>query len=307
LLADSNLTACRLVSGAADGIDGLVLEKFGDVLVAQFHEGRLRLTEPDLRELCEDARRRLGARAVYCKRFARDRSEAGAELNKRHREPAPWLGEPVERELGVLENGIRFLLRPYDGYSVGLFLEHRDNRRRVRERAAGRTVLNAFAYTCGFSVAAALGGAAATFSVDVSKRYLEWGKRNFAANNLELTGHTFICSDVFDYYRRAKRQGRRFDLIILDPPTFARTKRPKRVFVLADDLERLVAGAIERLNPGGWLLLATNHRGTSRPRLERAVALASGSRGHQIVERPRLPPDFPGDESYAKSIWARID
>jgi 23S rRNA (cytosine1962-C5)-methyltransferase len=224
-----------------------------------------------------------------------------------HGDPTPWLGEAVEPEFPVLENGIRFLVRPYDGYSLGLFLEHRENRQRVRALAAGRNVLNAFAYTCAFSVAAAVGGATATVSVDVSRKHLEWGKRNFAANALEPGSHLFICSDIFDYYRRAKRQGRVFDLIILDPPTFARTKRPKQVFVLADDLERLVSGAVELLSPGGHLLLATNHRETSRRRLERAVALAAGTRPSEIVDRPGLPRDFVGDRGYARSILARLE
>lgn len=307
LLADDRTTACRVFNGAADGIDGLAIEQLGDVLVVQLHEGRLRLAEASVRELCEHARRRLEARAVYRKSFARDRSAASGELNEAHASPTPWLGEAVERECAVLENDIRFLVRPYDGYSTGLFLEHRDNRRRVRRLAARRSMLNAFAYTCGFSVAAALGGAAGTVSVDVSKKYLEWGKRNFAANELSLADHRFIRSDVFDYYRRARRRRHSFDLIVLDPPTFARTKRPKRVFVLKDDLERLVAGALELLESGGYLLLATNQRGITLRRLERAVADAASPRRFEIVERPQLPADFAGDPTYAKSILARVD
>jgi len=307
LLADPHSNVCRVFNGAADGIDGLVVEKLGDVLIAQLHEGRLPLAESEVRSLCAYAQRRLSARAVYRKIFVRDRSAAEGAVAKLHSDATPWLGEAAEAEFPVLENGMTFLVHPYDGYSVGLFLEHRENRERVRALAAGRTVLNAFAYTCAFSVAAALGGAAATVSVDVSKRNLEWGKRNFAANGLELGSHLFICSDIFDYYRRAKRQGRAFDLIILDPPTFARTKRPKRVFILADDLQRLVAGAVELLSPGGYLLLATNHRGTSQRRLQSAVAVAAGARPFKIIERPRLPLDFLRAPGYAKSILARLD
>jgi 23S rRNA (cytosine1962-C5)-methyltransferase len=307
LLADTRSNVCRVFNGAPDGIDGLVIEKFGDVLIVQLHKERLQLAEERVRELCEHARRRLGARAVYRKVFTRDRSGALPELSELHTDPRPWLGDPVEAELPVLENGLRFLVRPYDGYSVGLFLEHRENRQRVRALAAGCAVLNAFAYTCGFSVAAACGGAAATVSVDGSKKYLEWGKRNFAANGIPPGPHAFICSDIFDYYRRAKRQRRSFDLIVLDPPTFARMKRPKRVFVLAEDLDRLVAGATELLNPSGHLLLATNHRGTSRRRLEKAVATGVGRRPYEIVQWPRLPLDFRGDPDYAKAIVARID
>jgi 23S rRNA (cytosine1962-C5)-methyltransferase len=307
ILADPHTNACRVFNGAADGIDGLVIEKLGDVLVAQLHEGCLRLAEPQVRNLCASARRRLGARAVYRKIFVRDRSAAEGTVARLHSDRTPWLGETVEAEFPVLENGIRFLVRPYDGYSVGLFLEQRDNRRRVRALAKGRAVLNAFAYTCGFSVAAALGGAAATVNVDVSKKHLEWGRRNFAANGLEPGSHLFTCSDVFDYYRRAKRQSRLFGLIILDPPTFARTRRPRRVFTLPEDLERLVAGAVELLGPGGYLLLAVNHRGTSRQRLERAVSLAAARRRSAIVDRPGLPADFRGARGYAKSVLARVD
>ena len=307
LLIDPHSSVCRVLNGAADGIPGLVIEKLGDVLIAQLHEGQLRLSESETRNLCAHARRRLSARAVYRKDFTRDRSAAYRSLNQQHSDPTPWVGEPVEAEFPVLENGIRFLIRPYDGYSVGLFLEHRDNRRRLRELAAGLNVLNAFAYTCAFSVATALGGAAATTSVDVSRKYLEWGQRNFAANGLDLGPHRFICSDIHDYYRRARRQGRRFDLIILDPPTFGRARRPRRTFVLAEDLEKLVGGAMELLNSGGYLLLATNHRGISCRRLEATVTSAPGSRPVELADRLRLPLDFAGDQGYAKGVLARLD
>jgi len=306
LLACADTSAFRVLNGAADGVPGLVLEKFDAVLVAQLHEGQLRLSTAQARELCACAQQRLGARAVYRKIFARERSSALGRLEKLHTDPQPWLGQPVEPELPVLESGARFLVRPYDGYSVGLFLEQRENRRRVRALAAGRCVLNAFAYTCGFSVAAALGGATATVSVDLSGKCLDWGRRNFAANGIEPAAHSFIRSDIFDYYRRAHRCGRRFDLIILDPPTFARSRRPRRVFTVAADLERLIAGAVELLNPGGYLLLATNHRGTSRQRLERLAAQAAGRRPLQVAERPGLPLDFRGDADYAKTVLVRV-
>ncbi len=306
LLAGSDTDAVRLFHGATEGIDGLVIEKFADVLVVQLHEQRLCAREPEVRTVCAELARRLGARAVYCKRFARDRSAALARLRGLHTDPEPWIGTPIEPELSVVEHGVRYLIRPYDGYSVGLFLEHRDNRRRIRELARGRRVLNAFAYTCGFSVAAALGGAENTVSVDVSRRYLEWGKRNFATNRIDLNRHTFLCSDIFAYLHRVRRQGRRFDLVVLDPPTFGRSKRPRSVFAIAEDLDRLVAGAADLLSPGGIVLLATNHRKTSRRRLEAALRSARAGRQIEILTRPALPPDFAGDEAYAKAVLARL-
>lgn len=339
LRRDDSVSAYRVLNGQADGIPGLVIEKLGDVLIVQLHEGRLRLSLDETRSVVEGVHRRLGTRAVYRKTFVRDRAHVPAAIDGTHRDPMPWIGNPVEPELTVTEHDLRFVVRPYDGFSVGLFLEHRENRRRIHGLAAGRRVLNAFAYTCGFSVAAARGGAASVDSIDLSKRYLEWGKQNFTLNGIDtanptpgkesqssvlssketcsgprhhqpgLPGHRFFCCDIFDFYKRASRQDRRYDLIILDPPTLSRTRRPKRVFVLEGQLGPLLAGAIDRIEPGGLILLATNHRQISRPRLEEELTTAARAqdRACTITERPTLPPDFAGDPDYAKSVIAHVD
>ena len=306
LLVDSGTNCCRLFNDSADGIPGLVLEKFGDVLIVQCHEGRLSLAEATVRNLCASAMEKIQARTVYRKLFAQERSAALPQLEAIHQDPTPWLGTQIEEEFPVLENGIKFLIRPYDGYSTGLFLEHRENRQRVRGLANGKTVLNTFAYTCAYSVAAALGGAELVVSVDVSRKYLDWGRRNFQANALDPQPHQFIHSDIFDFLGRARRQGRRFDLVILDPPTFGRAKRPKRVFSFVADLDRLVGEAVEILNPGGYALVATNHRGTSRDRLEHAIAAVARERGVRSMVHLRLPPDFQGDPDFAKFVLCRL-
>lgn len=313
LLADPATTAIRLINGPADGLDGLVVEKFGDVLIAQLHEGRLALSEPALEALCRDLLSAVGALAVYRKAFPKGRSTPQAELDAANRDPRPWLSATatpeatIAEEFPIREAGLNYLIRPYDGFSVGLFLEQRANRARIRLHADGRRVLNTFAYTCAFGVAAAVGGAQLIVNVDVSKRYLEWGKRNLAVNALPLEKQMFICSDVFDYYRRAGRQNRRFDLVILDPPTFSRCRTGKSAFVLRSELDPLVAGALQLLDPGGLLLLSTNQRELTLPRLEKSIHLAAGPRRVQILEYPALPTDFAGDADFAKSIWARID
>jgi 23S rRNA (cytosine1962-C5)-methyltransferase len=318
LLESGRTGAWRVLNGAADGLAGaearpagLVIEKYADVLIAQLHEGRLALSEPEVRALCEHAMERLHATAVYRKRFIRGRAFGADEsLEAEHTRAEPWLGRRASAEFAVVENDMRMLVRPYDGFATGLYLDQRDNRRRVRDLAAGREVLNTFAYTCGFSVAAALGGAASTVSVDVSRKHLEWGKRNFAANGVAIDpgggnrAHEFVCADVMDYLRRAARRDRRFDLIVLDPPSFGRARRPTRTFVLDVMLDELVESAWDRLRPGGVLLLSTNHRAVSGRRLEGSVARASGGQ-HAVVERPALPIDFSGDPDYAKSILVR--
>ena len=306
LLAQRDTTAWRVFNGETDGIDGLVIEKFGELLIAQLHEGRLAVDEASVRSVCLQASQMLRVRAVYRKIFARERNSALAELRGEHNNPRPWIGRRGREETRILENGLTYLIRPHDGYSAGLFLEQRDNRARLHQTAEGKRILNTFAYTCGFSLAAALGGATETVSVDVSRRYLDWGKRNFLANGLSAQDHQFIRSDVFDYLRRAERREERFDWIILDPPTFGRSKRPRRVFSLTDDLERLVTTSLQLLRPGGHVLLATNHRGTSRDRLEQMLRKGSGEREVVIVARPQLPMDFAGDSDFSKSLVARI-
>jgi 23S rRNA (cytosine1962-C5)-methyltransferase len=307
LLRAAEITACRLFHGAGDGIDGLVIELLGDVLVVQVHPGHGLPAEVQLRPAIERLRQEAGARAVYRKVFVPDRAVVPPDVAAMHSSPQPWIGEPVDPEIIVRECDLKFITRPYDGFSVGLFLEHRDNRRRIGEMAAGRRVLNLFSYTCSFSVAAVKGGAASVSSVDVSKRYLEWGKRNFAANSLSTEGHWFFCSDVLEFYGRATRQHRRYDLVILDPPTFARMRRPHRTLVLDEQLGPLIAGAIGLLDPGGILLLATNARQLSAERIEREIRAAARPRNCTILERPPLPADFPGDADYSKTVLVKVE
>jgi 23S rRNA (cytosine1962-C5)-methyltransferase len=306
LLKSQDTTACRLFHGAADGLDGLVIERFNDVLVMQVTAGHSLPGEHQLTQALERLRQELSARAVYRKVFVADRSRVGPEIAAMHLSTEPWLGEPVEPEIIVQEHALRFIIRPYDGFSVGLFLEHRDNRRRVTEMAAGRRVLNLFSYTCSFSVAAAYGSAVSVASVDLSRRYLEWGKRNFQASGLLIQGHRFYCSDVLDFYSRARRQKHCYDMIILDPPTFARARRPHRTFVLDEQIREVLSGAIDMLEPGGILLLGTNARHISVERLEREVLAAAGPRGCTVLDRPALPLDFVGDPDYSKTVIAKL-
>ncbi|HUN82146.1 MAG TPA: class I SAM-dependent methyltransferase, partial [Phycisphaerae bacterium] len=202
---------------------------------------------------------------------------------------------------------LRFLIHPYEGFSAGLFLEHRDNRARVMRLAKDRSVLNLFSYTCGFSVAALSGGAATVDSVDVSRRYLEWGKRNLQMNALDPVKGRFFCSDTIAFYKRAERQGRRYDLIIIDPPTFSKMRRPSRVFVLNEALERLIAGAVQLLKSGGLILLSLNDRQIRMDRMADALLQAGPGRRPRIVERPPLPLDFQGDPDFSKTLIAQFD
>jgi len=306
-LFDAGGDAFRLIAGEAEGAPGLVVEALGSVVILQTHEGKFIGDGDRVRRIAKWYHRRLGASAVYHKQFVKERG-GGAATRQEAIDPTPLIGTACPEEFAVEENGLRFLVRVYDGLSTGLFLDHRDNRKRVRELAAGKRVLNTFAYTCGFSIAAAAGGAARTVSVDLSKRALEWGKRNFAANGLSLDDHLFLCSEVFDYFKRARRQEQVFDLIILDPPTFSTSKEPRRVFSLASDLEPLIRAALEVLAPGGLVLLSTNNRTRSVAWLKEQAAKAAfgASRRFTVLGTPALPPDFAADRDYAKTVLARF-
>lgn len=319
LLQSGRTDAVRLVHGAVDGLDGLVIEQFGDVLFVQMHEGRWAVPREVLREPVERLCRVVRATSVYVKHFVLDRAKASSAQVAEHRASLPWIGQPAPAEFEIREDGRRYCIRPFDGFSVGLFLEHRDHRRRIGELAGqmarhgggaeggGAFVLNAFCYTCGFSIAAALGGAYEVTSVDLSKRYLAWGKRNFAANQVPLDQHRFICDDIRTFYGRARRQGRRYDLVILDPPTFARIKQPRGVFVLEDALEDLLAGAIDLLRPGGRVFFSTNHRGLPLQRIRQAITAAAAGRHYLVEPLPPLPLDFAGDADFSRALLVRFD
>lgn len=306
LHVDPRCNAIRLVHGAADQLPGLVIEQFGKALIAQVFEGQTVMTSDTLETLAKQAMEVTGAQAVYRKSFVRDRSSTSQDVENAHRTSTPWLGETTPEEFSIDEYGCKFMIRPFDGFSVGLFLEHRENRRRIAKAASGRRVLNLFAYTCGFSVAAANGGATETVSVDIAGRFLEWGKRNFAANGIDLEGHWFMKSDAFDYLKRAKRQNRTFDLAVIDPPSFSRARRGRATFSLIKDLPRLVKETFAVLSPRAQVLLATNHRQIGWSRLRSAVEAAAHDRQVTLEELP-LPSDFTGDDNYARALWVTLE
>lgn len=303
ILADRSTDCLRLLHGAADDLPGVVIEQFGSALILQELEEHCRLRDSELRALAEHAAMRTDAAAVYRKRFPRDRAASAAALEAAHKEPTPWIGAACPPVLTAREFGMRLLVRPYDGYATGLFLEQRLNRKRVRERAPGMRVLNLFAYTCAFGVAAGLGGAADVVNVDVSRRYLEWGRENLAANDIPEGSQAFLRFDVLDTLRRFGKQGREFDLVIVDPPSFGRVKGRRKPFVLKDQMDTLLAASCAVLAPGGGLFFSCNNRAITRERIERGARAALGDRRITSVTRPRLPIDFRGDDRFATSIW----
>jgi len=203
----------------------------------------------------------------------------------------------------VTEKGVRYGIDFGAGYSAGLFIDQRANRAFVRQRAPKR-LLNTFAYTCSFSVVAALAGAQ-TVSVDLSKKSLDRGRENFALNGLALEGHHFLADDVLDVLPRLERRGEKFNLIILDPPTFSRGNRGRR-WQVEEQIEDLLSAALELAETGASILISTNCTKLDRRTLERTArfALKTARRGGDFHSEPPLP-DFPPEEG-AQTLWLHL-
>jgi 23S rRNA (cytosine1962-C5)-methyltransferase len=203
---------------------------------------------------------------------------------------APAWG-PRRDEVEVVENGIHYVVRPAAGLSVGLFLDMRAVRSWVRDNSVGRSVLNLFAYTCAFGVSATLGQAQRVVNLDLSRPYLNWGQDNYGLNDLAPDPRDFIYGDAFDWLGRFKKRQTRFDLVIVDPPSFSSTP-----FSVSRDYPKLVDAAAQVAAPAGILVAATNHAGTSDERFEGwlRAGLESAGRHGEVVQRWHEPePDFP--------------
>lgn len=198
----------------------------------------------------------------------------------------------------VRELGLSYEVDFRGGYSCGLFLDQRANRQRLRERNPAR-VLNTFAYTCSFSVAAASAGAQ-TVSLDIAKAALERGRRNFTHNGLSLEGHRFIADDVLDVFPRLVRRGEKFDAIILDPPTFSRG-RSGRPFRVERDMLVLIDLAVQCAAPHAAILLSTNCTSLGLSELRRlGAAVVPRARFNSVDALPDLP------QHTASTLWMEL-
>lgn len=191
-------------------------------------------------------------------------------------------GEPMI----VTEGGLRFEVNLGAYLDTGLFLDHRDTRTLVRSRAAGRHVLNLFAYTGSFSVYAAAGGAARSLTVDMSRTYQHWTRRNFLLNGLDFKRHALACEDVLAFLARAVAQRARFDLIVLDPPSFSNSKRMAGSFDVQRDHPALLRQCLALLAPDGELYFSNNRRGF---RLDSAL---ESEAGFAEITAQTVPEDF---------------
>jgi 23S rRNA (cytosine1962-C5)-methyltransferase len=272
--------ALRIVDGEGDGFDDLAIDDFAGRWLVQ--------TRAD--HFPEWLKNAPQPQSIYWKKLG-------------EKESPQWIaGEKLGQPFVVCENGIKYWIDFDSGYSQGIFLDQRDNRLALRKMAGGKTVLNCFAYTCAFGVSAAIGGGN-TVNLDLSKRYLEWGRRNYALNGIDPGQHDFIYGDVADWIRRFHKKERKFDIILLDPPTFSRNEKGV-VFTMETGFGPLVGAASAILNPGGTIFCSTNQRTLSAANFRSLIASGLENPASWKPRPSPMPRDFRG-EPYMKTWWVQ--
>lgn len=235
----------RLISSEGDGLPGLIVDRFADILVAQLHTAGMERLWPLLIEALQEE---TGAQGILLRNDSSARRREGLELE----EPRIAVGE-VPARVAVRENSIQFLVDPWQGQKTGFFNDQRDKREALRKYARNKRVLNCFSYTGGFSVYAALASSTTTVtSVDISAPAIEAARQHFILNGLNPDQHRFLIADVFDYLEEARDTKEQFDVVILDPPAFARTQSARTSALKA--YRRLNTLGMQVLRPGGILL-----------------------------------------------------
>jgi 23S rRNA (cytosine1962-C5)-methyltransferase len=308
-IIDAGTNAFRLINGASDMGPGLFIDRLGDYILVQT---ATELNE-EARRLVKELARKYSCRGAYQKLLSRQvRGKGTSETS-----PIHLFGEVAPKRFRISENSVIYELSFEEGYSIGLFLDQRENRRRMLMeqiapnfecKLAGLEVLNTFAYTCAFSVCAALSGARTT-SLDLSKKYLEWGRRNFELNG--ITGdQDFVFGDTFDWFKRFARKKRLFDLVLLDPPTFSQSQE-SGVFQAERDYGKLVTAALGVLNSGGILFCSTNSARLKPETFLEQIQNAIQGQGRRVLQSQYVPqpPDFPisrQEPAYLKTVWLRV-
>lgn len=282
----------RLFDGIGDGLADTFIEAYGDhwVLATRGNQLSERLKAELAAAVTGDGA--LQPRSVYWKQLDQHQKTS----------PSHLLGEAIDEPFIAKESSVNYVFSFQAGYSQGIFLDQRENRRRVRQRSSSdMRVLNTFAYTGAFSVCSALAGATTT-TLDLSQTYLDWAKDNFTKNQLTAEDHYFCKGDTFHWLKRFSHQGRTFGGIILDPPTFSRDNKGK-VFRVEKHYGHLIELALACLAPHGWILASTNCRNL-HPRDFLQTVRKNTPKAAKITSLP-MPPEYTG-EKYLKSVWIDV-
>ncbi len=285
LPAAKHTNALRLVNGESDGLPGLVVDRYADVLVAQFLAAGVERWRDAILDLLSEI---SGCEAIFERSDAEVRKLEGLEPRVGFAR-----GNRNAARCPIIEHGLNFRVDVEQGQKTGFFLDQRENRQRVRALSAGRAVLDGFCYTGGFSIAALAGGATRVTAIESSAAALEVAKENLAANPLDASKVAFLKADVFAQLRTLRDQNAKFDLIVLDPPKFAPTAA--QVKNAARAYKDINLWALKLLAPGGLLATFSCSGSVSSELFQSIVAGAALDAGAEakIIDRFGAAADHP--------------
>ncbi len=280
--------AYRLIHGEGDGLPGVIVDLYDGFAVMKLYSAGLTPHRPMIVEALE--KMVPGLKGVV------GRDEVGrddADVDTEKGNGKVLAGAEAPQPLQILEHGARFLVDVYAGQKTGFFLDQRENRHMMRRISKDLEVLNCFGFTGGFSVNAALGGASSVFTVDQDADAIALARENFTLNGLNASQHDFLAADAFELLESFKKEGRKFDLIILDPPAFAKSQ--KAVESALDGYASLNRQALAVLRPGGLLCTASCSARVSPEAFFDAVKDGAHNAGVDLalVEERYQPPDHP--------------
>lgn len=297
----------RLFHSHGDGLPGVEIDRYGDWIVVSLHDEQRRHEASLL-----DALAPLGPRGIYVKRRPK---EAKGVVDTRRDDVAPRdavRGENAPDPLVLHEGGCPFEVRLGDGLSTGIFLDQRDARGWVAARSEGARVLNTFCYHGAFTVAAVAGGAVETVSIDTARPALDRAADALRRVGVEPSAeHALIRDDTMNFLERAARKGRQFDVIILDPPSYATNKRGRKrtTWRVVRDYPELLAQSLAVLAPDGTILACTNHRQSPASKVREWLHAGAKRAGVPITVEPLEPPfDYPpppGQPPHLKRFYVR--
>ena len=297
IMDDPNTTAFRVFNGEGDGVGGLVIDYYdGFYVIHWYSEGIYSFREDVLKAM----REKLNFKGIYeKKRF---------DQKGKYIEDDDFVeGERGQFPIIVKENGVNFAVDLNEGAMTGIFLDQREVRKAICERYSdGVEMLNMFSYTGAFSVCSALGGAKKTTSVDVANRSRPKTIEQFEVNQIDPSAHEIIVDDVFQYFKYAARKERIFDLVVVDPPSFAKTK--KRTFSAAKDYTKLLKETIDLTKNGGVIVASTNSSAVSEKTFKQFIKTACKEKGvgYDILEQYALPDDFRTASTFPEGNYLKV-
>lgn len=290
---DDLTTTYRLFNQEGDCFGGLTVDLYGDYAVFSWYNSYVY----QIRQTISEAFRQVFPEVLGAYEKIRFK---GLDYESAH-----VYGQEAPDFFTVLENGVLYQVFMNDGLMTGIFLDQHEVRGSLVDGLAmGKSLLNMFSYTAAFSVAAAMGGASQTTSVDLAKRSRELSQAHFQANGLSTDEHRFIVMDVFEYFKYAKRKDLTYDVIVLDPPSFARNK--KQTFSVAKDYHKLISQSLEILNPGGIIIASTNAANVSRQKFTEQIDKGFAGRSYQILNKYGLPADFAYNKKDESSNYLKV-